>query len=217
MRVCREIIFYHGHYICAASSEQVASSMRKMRRFRTSCAYLKYQPVLCSSVIHSVFVCVELLRPSQPNGVMSTPEQNSRDKALSIMMESSWLSTEPWWTTTFTSNSSLYPSPTRTRHPLHQSHNPFLHTKFSQRPPDDLPRYSIKRLLQVYESHVEYLVWLLDTSLAVAWQQRLRLLCLCLGRSQTGNRWLTPIVWWGRPQSSPGLSWSVLSAWGRGS
>ena len=24
-------------------------------------------------------------------------------------------------------------------HPLHQSHNPLLHTKFSQRPPDDLP------------------------------------------------------------------------------
>ena len=101
-----------------------------------------------------LYVCVELLRPSQPTGVMSTPELNSRDKALSIMMESRGLSTEPWWTTTFTSNSSLYPSPTRTRHPLHQSHNPFLPTKFSQRPPDDLPRYSIKRLLQVYESHI---------------------------------------------------------------
>ena len=25
-------------------------------------------------------------------------------------------------------------------HPLHQSHNPLLHTKFSQRPPDNLPR-----------------------------------------------------------------------------
>ena len=43
-------------------------------------------------------------------------------------------------------------------HPLHQSHNPLLHTKFSQRPPDDLPRHSIKRLLQVYESHVESLI-----------------------------------------------------------
>ena len=39
-------------------------------------------------------------------------------------------------------------------HPLHQSHNPLLHIKFSQRPPDDLLRHSIKRLLQVYESHV---------------------------------------------------------------
>ena len=30
------------------------------------------------------------------------------------MMKSSGLSTDPWWTPTFTSNSSLYPSPTRT-------------------------------------------------------------------------------------------------------
>ena len=34
-------------------------------------------------------------------------------------------------------------------HPLHQSHNPLLHTKFSQLPPDDLPRHSIKHLLKV--------------------------------------------------------------------
>ena len=53
----------------------------------------------------------------------------------------------------------------------------------------------------------------LDTSLATARQQRLHLLCLCLGRSQTGNRRLTLTVWWGRLQSSPGLSWPVLSAW----
>ena len=39
-----------------------------------------------------------------------------------------------------------------------QSHNPLLHTKFSQRPPDDIPRYSIKRLPQVYEIHAESLV-----------------------------------------------------------
>ena len=58
--------------------------------------------------------------------------------------------------------------------------------------------------------------WQLDTSLAAAWQQ-LRLLCLCLGRSQTGNRRLTPTVWWGRPQSSPGLSWPALSVWDCGS
>ena len=80
-------------------------------------------------------------------------------------------------------------------HPLHQSHNPLLHTKFSQRPPDDLLRHLIKPLLQVYEGHVES-CWQLDTSLAAAWQQRLCLLCLCLGRSQTGNRRLTPTVWW---------------------
>ena len=47
--------------------------------------------------------------------------------------------------------------------------------------------------------------WQLDTSLVAAWQQRLHLLCLYLGWSQTGNRRLTPSVWWGCPQSSPGL------------
>ena len=40
-------------------------------------------------------------------------------------------------------------------HPLHQSHNPLLHIKFSQLPPDDLPRHLIKCFLQVYKSHVE--------------------------------------------------------------
>ena len=42
-------------------------------------------------------------------------------------------------------------------HPLDQLHNP-LHTKFSQRPLDDLPRHLIKHLLQVYKGHVESLV-----------------------------------------------------------
>ena len=55
--------------------------------------------------------------------------------------------------------------------------------------------------------------WHLDTSLAAAWQQRLCLLCLCLGQSQTRNRWLTPTVWRGHPQSSPGLPWPALPAW----
>ena len=35
--------------------------------------------------------------------------------------------------------------------------------------------------------------------------------------SQTGNHRLTPTVWWGCPQSSPGLSWPTLSAWDQGS
>ena len=42
-----------------------------------------------------------------------TPERNSRDKASSTMMKSSGLSTDPWWTPTFTLNSCscipLYP------------------------------------------------------------------------------------------------------------
>ena len=36
--------------------------------------------------------------------------------------------------------------------------NPLVHTKFSQRPPDDLSRQSIKGILQVNKSHVEALV-----------------------------------------------------------
>ena len=43
------------------------------------------------------------------------PSPNSRDKASSTMMKSKGLSTDPWWTPTFTSNSWLKPSPTRTR------------------------------------------------------------------------------------------------------
>ena len=94
------------------------------------------------------------------------------------MMKRSGLSTEPWWTPTFTSNSSVYPAPTRK--PCRVS-------------------------------------WQLDTSLAAAWQQRLRLLCLCLGWSQTENCRLTQTVWWGRPQSSPGFSWPAVLAWDCGS
>ena len=59
--------------------------------------------------------------------------------------------------------------------------------------------------------------WQLDTSLAAAWQQRLHLLCLCMGQSLTGNHWLTPTIWWGCPQSSAGLSWPALSVWDHGS
>ena len=97
-------------------------------------------------------------------------------------------------------------------HHLHQLQNPHFHTKFSQHPPDDLPRHLIKRLLHVFKSHVES-CWQPDTSLAAPWKQRMCLLCLCLGWSQPGNRRLTPTVWWGCPQSSPGLSWPALSAW----
>ena len=103
-------------------------------------------------------------------------------------------------------------SPRTGIHPLHQSHNPLGPTKFSQSPPDDHPRHSIKHLLQVCENHVVS-CWQLDT----AWQERLWLLCLCLRQSQTGNHRLTPTVWGGCLQSSPGLSQSALSAWDHGS
>ena len=35
-------------------AEQVPSNMRKLRRFRSSCACAKYQPGLCSPFIHSI-------------------------------------------------------------------------------------------------------------------------------------------------------------------
>ena len=50
----------------------------------------------------------------QRGSSQGNPEQNSRNKASSTMMKSSRLSTQPWWTLTFTLNSSLYSSPTRT-------------------------------------------------------------------------------------------------------
>ena len=56
-----------------------------------------------------------ITRSSAYRSSQGTPERNSCDKASSTMMKSSGLSTDPWWTPTFTSNSSLYPSPTRTR------------------------------------------------------------------------------------------------------
>ena len=110
-------------------------------------------------------------------------------------MKSSWLSTEPWWTLIFTSfatgagdvykctkpcpcwwgvqwrvwtsNSSLYPSPTQTwlrafvYIPCTSRTTP-PHQVFSA-PTRWLPSYLIKPLLQVYKSHVESLVgsWIL--------------------------------------------------------
>ena len=150
-------------------------------------------------------ICIEVLL-----------ERNSRDKASSTMMKRSGLSTEPWWTPTFTSNSKLYPSPTRTRLrafayiPCTSSTPSFLSAhQMTFRGTRSKPSPGLRKPCRVS-------FWQLDTSLAAAWQQRLRLLCLCLGRSQTGNLRLTPTVWWGRPQSSPGLSWPALSAWDRG-
>ena len=91
-----------------------------------------------------------------------TPEWNSYDKASSTMMKSSGLSTEPWWTLTFrlftVPLTNMDTAPCICIHPLHQSHNPLLHTKFSQHPIEDLPRYSIICLHQVYKSHCSLLL-----------------------------------------------------------
>ena len=64
---------------------------------------------------HSSSDSAMITRSSAKRSSQGTPERNSRDKASSTMMKSSGLRTDPWWTPTFTSNSSLYPSLTRIR------------------------------------------------------------------------------------------------------
>ena len=68
-----------------------------------------------SLLIHSSIDSPMTTRSLAYRSSHGTPQRNSRDKASSTMMKSSRLSTEPWSTPTFTSNSSLYPSPIRTR------------------------------------------------------------------------------------------------------
>ena len=93
-------------------------------------------------------------------------------------------------------------------HPLHQLHNP--HQVFSAPtwwPFEALHQKPSPGLQKSYRISCLQLDTLTDAGL-----QRLHLLCLCQGQSQTGNRRLIPTVWWGSPQSSPGLSWPALSA-----
>ena len=78
--------------------------------------------------------------------------------------------------------------------------------------PNDLPRHSDQTSSPGLWKPGRVSYWQLDTFLAAAWQQILCLLCLCLGQSQTGNSQWTPTVWWGHPQSSPGLSLPAVSA-----
>ena len=54
-----------------------------------------------------------MTRSSAYRSSQGTPARNSRDKASSTMMKSKGLSTDPWWTSTFTSNSWLKPTQTR--------------------------------------------------------------------------------------------------------
>ena len=48
-----------------------------------------------------------MTRSSAYRSSQGTPARNSSDKASSTMMKSKGLSTDPWWTPTFTSNSLL--------------------------------------------------------------------------------------------------------------
>ena len=68
-----------------------------------------------SLLTHSSRESAMMTRSSAYRSSQGTPALNSRDKASSTMMKSKGLSTDPWWTPTFTSNSLLKPSPTRTR------------------------------------------------------------------------------------------------------
>ena len=68
-----------------------------------------------SLLTHSSRESAMMTRSSAYRSSQGTPARNSRDKASSTMMKSKGLSTDRWWTPTFTSNSLLKPSPTWTR------------------------------------------------------------------------------------------------------
>ena len=107
------------------------------------------------------------------------------------MMKSRGLSTEPWWTPTFTSNftvplTNTDNSPRIGIHPLHQSHNLLLHT-------------------QVFSAPTRWPSEALDQMPSPGLRKPCRVSC-----------W-QPTIWWSHPQSSPGLSWPALSAWDCGS
>ena len=90
---------------------------------------------------------------------MGTPGWNSRDNASSTMTKyRASVNTDLHFKLFTVPLTNTDTAPRIGVHPLHQSHSPLLHTKFSQRPPDELPRHWIKCLLQVYKSHVESLV-----------------------------------------------------------
>ena len=123
-----------------------------------------------------------LIRSSALRFSQGTPEWNSRDKASSTIMESSGLSTEPWWTPTFTSNSSLYPSPTRTRlralayihctsRTFHSSTPGFLSAHQMTFWGTRTPSPGLQKPCRVS-------CWQLDTSLAAAWLQRFVFVCI---------------------------------------
>ena len=99
-------------------------------------------------------------------------------------MKSSGLSTEPWWTPAFTSNCTHYqhghgsahwhtsPAPVAQFTPTHQVFS--APTRWPSEALNQRPSPCLWKPCRVS-------CWQLDASLAAAWQQRFRLLCLCLG------------------------------------
>ena len=67
-----------------------------------------------SLLTHSSSDSAVITRSSAERSSQGTPEQNSRDKASSTMMNSSGLSTDPWWTPT--SLQTLHCTPHQHRH-----------------------------------------------------------------------------------------------------
>ena len=92
--------------------------------------------------------------------------------------------TVPLTNTDMTAHWHTSPAPVAQSTPPHQV---FLApTKWPSEALDQMPSPGLQK-----PCRVSY--WQLDTSLAAVWQQRLHLLCLCLGQSQTGNYRLSPV------------------------
>ena len=163
-----------------------------------------------SLLTHSSSNSVMITRSSAQRSSQGTPERNSHAKASSTMMKSAG------WVPSLGEHRPLLQTLHCTTH-QHGHHSVHWHTSptpvSQSTPPHQVfsapTRWPSEALDKTsspgLRTPCRVSCWQLDTSLAAAWQQRLCLLCLCLGRSQTWNRWLTPTVWWGRPQSSPQL------------
>ena len=68
-----------------------------------------------SLLTHSSRESAMMTRSFAYRSSQGTPARNSRDKAYSTMMKIKGLSTDPYWTPTFTSNSLMKPLPTGTQ------------------------------------------------------------------------------------------------------
>ena len=133
------------------------------------------------------------------------------------MMKSSRPSTESWWTPTFKLfhfKFLLYPSPTGTWlralayiHCISRTIHSFT-PGFLQGTQSNAFSRSTKAMQSLLLS-ATFSCSCLTTKIASV--------VPLPGTSQTENGRLTPNVWWGHPQSSPGLTWPALSAWDRSS
>ena len=88
------------------------------------------------------------------------PVQNSWERAFRTAMNSRGLSQEPWWTPTFTLNSSLTNTHSASdifMHALYEPHQP-LNLKLVNSPSDDTTGFMIECLFQIDKCHVQYLV-----------------------------------------------------------